>query len=266
MADAAPTLWENVATGLGAGASAAAVLVAVVSSIGLLRKIWARSAGRRRAQARILDQLTCGSALRFVESLLGVPQFVSSGDGLDQRTYSLPGAWVMAEYDGEILTAFSMTIRSRRMWYQTSRLTFGHICMKLGKDAMAKLPSGALYSWMGAHTYGVLSYHYFGNPGGYQDYWVSHNMAGVGQYSGLGLYRSGEYGSEGVQPDLSKLTGNTLTVLGPSGASLKDSFMKREVLGPHHDLLRLAGYWIPSRWRRFVWKFSAILTMLRGER
>ena len=90
-------VWDSVAAGLGAGAAGATVLSAVWGMGQLTRKQWDRTIGRRRAQSRILDQLACGSSLEFVESLLGLPQFLEKIDGREQRIYRLAGSWVVVE-------------------------------------------------------------------------------------------------------------------------------------------------------------------------
>jgi hypothetical protein len=55
--------------------------------------------GRRRAQAKLLDKLACGSSVPYVESLLGAPQFITYANEREHRTYHLPGAWVMIEIE-----------------------------------------------------------------------------------------------------------------------------------------------------------------------
>ena len=78
------SLWDVVSLGLGIGASAAAVIVASWGLWLLARRWWDRSFGRRHAQARILDQLSCSVSMVFIESQLGVPLFITHPYG-DER-------------------------------------------------------------------------------------------------------------------------------------------------------------------------------------
>ncbi len=147
----------------------------------LTRKQWDRTIGRRRAQSRILDQLACGSSLEFVESLLGLPQFLEKIDGREQRIYRLAGSWVVVELYERAMLSFSITITDPRMYHSTERLSFGQLHVRLGRSDFADVshhPSGERM-WVGARRHGYLQHHYFGNPGGYQDYWLSHNMCGA---------------------------------------------------------------------------------------
>lgn len=256
-------MMHQVATGLGTGAAAAAVIAAAWSVLQLTQQLWAKSVGRRRVQAKLLDQLTCGSSPEFIETLLGVAQFTSKEGELRQNTYCLPGAWVMVELKDDEVIAFSITIRNKRVWHSARRLTFGNISVKLGRDTFSKVQPESLRIWLGAHTYGSLAHFYFGNPGQYQNYWLSHNMAGAGTMTidlKGGDFVSGEYGTVNrPAPDMSGVVINTLTILSPSekGWAAKAKFMDRLVLGPHHDSLRLAGYWIPGPLRRFRWHLAA---------
>jgi len=284
-----PDLVDNIVTGLGAGASAAALLAAAWATLRLVRQIWTKSVGRRRAQARILDQLACGSSRDYIENLLGVPQFTSKSGGLDQNVHCLPGAWVMIELFEDEVVSYSITVRKKSMWYSTKRLMFGNMTVKLGKDTFEKakppetLGERSLYVWRGARTEGTTEHLFFGNPGQYQCYWLSYNMAGAGQMNvsleGGMNYRTGDYASDEYLgeydfvekdapcPDISNITVNTLTVLTPyekAGAEKVD-FMKRGFLGPDHDILRLAGYFAPSSFTELWWTIRERLRNLRSK-
>jgi hypothetical protein len=60
------------------------------------------------------------------------------------------------------------------------------------------------------------------------------------------LVRDGDAGSS--RPDPSLITANTLTVLShsPAGTAATPEFMKRDVLGPDDDMVRLASDWTPG--------------------
>ncbi|MCI4674065.1 ETEC_3214 domain-containing protein [Candidatus Mycolicibacterium alkanivorans] len=253
-----------VVNGIAIGAGAATILATLFGLWSFIRRIWRCTVGRRRAQAWLLDQLACYSSKKYVESLFGQVQFQATDNGLTQCTYTLPGAWVTAEYDErDVMVAFSIVIRSERFWYSTERLTFGNLILKLGKDTLPapNLARASVNAWLGAHTIGLSIHEYFGNPGQYQDYWLSHNMVGAGTMEISAPYRSGEYGNSGTPPDPNKIVINTLTVLGPNGSNFKKSFLERDVMGPHNDILRLAGYWRPP----FAWNLRNILHRSSGK-
>lgn len=205
---------------------------------------------RRRAQAKVLDQLVCGSSVAFVESLLGVAQFASREDGREQRIYRLRGGWVLIEIEDGAVLAFSITISNRRLHYRTKHLTFGFLNVKLGKSKFRN--RGRDFSgercWIGGRTVGYQRHYYLGNPGGYQDYWLSYNMSGAGGITlpdaeggisrASGTLRVDGSDSPSDPINASGITVNTLTVLGLSGS--RDEFFARHTLGPEETILRLA--------------------------
>jgi hypothetical protein len=99
-----------ISDGLQFGAAAVAVLGAGGTTYKYGVRRWKQTVGRRRAQTAILDQLCCTSSMAFVESKLGVPQFIVSNDGYEQRFYRLPGAWVTVEPKDDAVRAFTITI------------------------------------------------------------------------------------------------------------------------------------------------------------
>jgi hypothetical protein len=209
--------------------------------------------GRRRAQAKLLDQLACGSSVAYVESLFGAAQFLSIEDDREQRTYQLPGGWVMVELHGNAVIAFSITITKRRMRYSTKRLTFRFLKTDLGKSKYAEHGigyDGERY-WIGARRVGYQRTYAFGNPGGYQRYWLSYNMSGVGAFSlpqgEPAFVERGSFVADVNSParsdltqgiDASEITINTLTVLSPEGP--ESEFLARHTLGPDESRVRLA--------------------------
>jgi hypothetical protein len=264
---------------LGAGAATAALLTLAWGTVkGGGKLMWAVF-GRRRAQARLLDQLACGSSVDYVESLFGVAQFITFEDEREQRTYHLPGAWVMVELNKRAVIAYSITITSRRMSYSIKRLTFGLQKVKLGKDKFGDHGIGYRGErlWIGAHRFGYTRCYYYGNPAGYQYYWLSYNMSGVGVLSASeatpGLIERGVFAAQLSSPDsitdgdgvdASGITVNTLTVLHPEGPV--DQFNSRHILGPDEARVRLASTIRPPsdmslrtrlRNRRFRMRLSA---------
>ncbi|WP_139329736.1 ETEC_3214 domain-containing protein [Mycobacterium sp. IS-2888] len=239
---------------LGAGAATAALLSASWGIVKLIATLYRRTVGRRRAQAKLLDQLACSSSVDYIESLLGVAQFITTEDGREQRTYHLPGAWVMVELADNVVIAFSITITSRRMYYNIKRLTFGFLDLNLGKSKFSGPDIGYRGErlWIGAYRIGYLRAYYYARQGGYQHYWLSYNMAGAGSLTTArntpSLVETGVFVSAAThQPsqfdvknpiDASGITVNTLTVLHPEGPG--EDFHKRHILGPDEARVRLA--------------------------
>ncbi|MDX1885824.1 ETEC_3214 domain-containing protein [Mycolicibacterium sp. 120270] len=234
--------WDLLSLGLGIGASAAAVIAAIWGLWQLGKKWWDRSFGRRHAQARILDQLACTVSMEFAESLLGVPLLITHPyvDDREERTYRLPGAWVSIEPRGGAVHLFSITITDPKMFYNIDKLTFGILKLKLGKETFAQVDNNlhdGENQWLGARLAGYIRHYYLGNPGGYQQYWLSFNQVGAGAHPSIwGQYQSGIYGNQGASPpDPATITANTLTVSIGSVEEVKE----RLVFGPHNDQLRL---------------------------
>lgn len=205
--------------------------------------------GRRRAQSKLLDQLACGSSVAYVESLFGAAQFITYSDDREQRTYHLPGAWVMIVIAEARVVAFSITITNRRMYYNTKRLTRGFIDMNLGRDTFnghEEHCDGEQY-WMAAYRWGYARTYYIGRFGAYLQFIVSHNMSGTGNLSSSESLPSGEIDSgafsETYQPfsltvPATDITANTLTVIHPEAPS--HEFMSRIIHGPDESHMMMA--------------------------
>ena len=236
------SVWDVVSLGLGIGASAAAVIGAAWGLWLLARRWWDRSFGRRHAQARILDQLSCSVSMVFIESRLGVPLFITHpyGDEREERIYRLSGAWVAIQPKHGAVHLFSITITDPKMYYDISDMTRGVLKLKLGKDTFAHVnpeyhDSESL--WFGTRQAGYLRHYFLGNSSGYLHYWLSFNAIGAGVFpSDEQPYQSGMYGKRGDRPPNSTtITANTFTALDGSVEDEKG----REVFGPHPDTLRL---------------------------
>lgn len=182
--------------------------------------------GRRRAQAKLLDTLACGSSVPFVESVLGVAQFVDHRSGQERRTYQLPGAWVLIEIRDHAVYSYSITITNRKLHYNTKRLTFHIFNIKLGKDKFPPRPEMGferehLWSAVPARMGYDQSYS-FRYSGVTLYYHLSYNQAGAG---GIGfpvsycdIVNSADT-PEDQCVDASKITVNTLTVVSSEAIS-----------------------------------------------
>lgn len=231
----------------------AIVAATVIAGIGwaAIKFVWNplfERLGRRRAQAKLMDKLACGSSVAYVESLFGAAQFITYGDNREQRTYHLPGAWVMIELKDARVIAFSITITKRRMCHNTAGLTFGFLKVKLGKDKFGD--HGIGYDgerlWIDAYRRGYLRTYYFGRSGANQRFWLSNNMSGVGVFGATEpgsevpqhWYDTGLFCEDINAPqrhqlepglDATGTTVNTLTVMHPEAP--EDEFLARNILG-----------------------------------
>ncbi|TQC41717.1 hypothetical protein EEB14_53105 [Rhodococcus sp. WS4] len=242
--------WTDGLVYLTFGAATVTIVGASPKAFNAARRAWTSTGGRRGAQAAILDKLACGSTQAFVDELLGTPQFVTIVDNRDQRIYRLPGAWVAVEIHEGAVMAFSITITQRSMCYSVSQHTRGLMHACLGKSTFAEArtrvsPSGE-FCWVGANRTGYLEHYSFGNPGGYQEFWLSYSRCGTGEMAMPQPFefRSGSYSepntTAGEEPDRSTITANTLTVLGPLAAKgARDQMLARNVLGADETTVRL---------------------------
>ncbi|HEX7429256.1 MAG TPA: ETEC_3214 domain-containing protein, partial [Mycobacterium sp.] len=192
----------------------------LVGTLAVARRWWDRSFGRRHAQARILDQLSCSVSMVFIESQLGVPLFITHpyGDEREERIYRLSGAWVAIQPKHGAVHLFSITITDPKMYYDISDMTRGVLKLKLGKDTFAHVnpeyhDSESL--WFGTRQAGYLRHYFLGNSSGYLHYWLSFNAVGAGVFpSDEQPYQSGMYGKRGDRPPNSTtITANTFTAL-----------------------------------------------------
>lgn len=237
-------LWDSVSTGLGIGGSAAGLIGAAWGAAFVVRRWWNRTVGRRRAQAEILDQLCCTSSMAFVESKLGVPQFITHPDDCEERVYRLPGAWIIVHPVAGAVRWFSITITDPDMYYDIGPTTLGNVPIRLGVDTFADAPSSDHESMqIGARDATFVRYYEYGNTaGGGQPYWLAFNPVGCGTFTGGDPYGTGTYTGHGIQygtpPETSGITANTLTVMSPEGNP--NDMRERWLHGPHHDHVKLA--------------------------
>lgn len=231
-------------------AVAAAVVTVAGAAFGVIstiRSLFQRTIGRRRSQTLLLDQLACGADGRYIEALLGPPLFSSATHSGSEHIYRLPGAWVLTYVSDGSVVWFSITIRKKGFAYDVRTLTFGKLGVHLGRDTFARVeeePTG-IYGWTGARRYGYSEQHYFGNPGGYQHYWLSHSDSGVGHFQAAPNVRSGSYADgTGDTPTPEYFEGrwrttvNTLTVSGPE--TDPRLLTSRQTLGADLDRIRVA--------------------------
>lgn len=236
--------------------------------------LYGRTVGSRRRLSKRLNQLAAGVTLQWVEDRLGGPAFVrefrplgSTGKlGPRELMYRDRHAWVQVLADEhEAVIRFSITVTDPRFRFQISDLTFGHLTAKLGNTsfsgARSRLEQQGRSLRIGAHNFEYAEAYWFGNPGNYQWYVLSHNDMGTGDFDfsvggrGQSWFQDGFLRSEDADsPEFdflgeeaarfrAKTAINTLTVLGPwrtnfqAGESVSMSLA--EPRGPDSNLVRV---------------------------
>lgn len=231
---------------LGLAAAIVAIGGGVLGVYRGLAALYGQTIGSRHRLSSRLNQLAAGVTLRWVEDRLGDPAFVrefrppdATGKlGMRELVYRDKHAWVQVLVDEhEAVVRFSVTVTDPRFRFEVSDLTFGNLTAKLGRTTFSGArsqvePQG--YSLrIGAHNFEYAEAYWFGNPGNYQWYVVSHNDAGTGNFDftvssrvppgfqdgvfnseNLGYSEFDFYKEEAAQ-FRAKTTINTLTVLGP---------------------------------------------------
>lgn len=162
-----------------------------------------RTIGSRRVLAERLNQLATGVTTRWVEERLGPPAFV--GDfhiPPDQETtppgkpsvlreliYRTKHAWIQVLADeNDAVARFSITVTDPRFHFQVRDLTFYHLNARLGHSRFSDVgvgiwnaPDGRSLN-IAARRREYSESYWFGNPGNYQRYVLSHNDAGTGKF------------------------------------------------------------------------------------
>jgi hypothetical protein len=155
-------------------------------------------------------------------------------------------AWVQILVDeNDAVLRFSITVTDPKFAFSVELLTWDNLRIRLGKNTFADVDAGGFNPEgrsmrVGAHNYEYAESYWFGNPGQYQRYVISHNEIGAGKFrhrmdsdDGPGFFRTGtlacEYQPEpGNEPEFDPeapyarrfragTTINTLTVLRPWG-------------------------------------------------
>jgi hypothetical protein len=233
-----------------------------------------RTIGSRRDLARRLNQLGCGVTVNWIQDRFGTPAFIRSlPSRLPEQTmreliYRERHAWMQVLLDPDNAVArFSITVTDPRFRFRTRVLTTDTLDVKLGHSTFASIstqvPAKGRSLRIGAHNREYAEAYWFGNPGNYHWYALSHNEMGTGAFDHTipgwslrqGVLRDSDILHYAEIPPADKIPGliafrqrtviNTLTVLGPwvKVAGLE------EPRGPDTNQVRVLA---PGSWRR--WK------------
>jgi hypothetical protein len=239
-------MLSSAAAILGLAAAVVAIGGGVLAAYRGLAALYARTVGSRRRLSNRLNQLAAGVTIRWVEDRLGGPAFVREfrppgiPGRLGQRelVYRAKHAWIQVLVDEhEAVVRFSVTVTDPRFRFQISDLTLGKLTAKLGRTSFSgthsQIEQQGRSLRIGAHNFEYAEAYWFGNPGNYQWYVVSHNDAGTGDFDftvggrGQFPFQDGilksenmdcpefDFQSEEAAQFRAKTTINTLTVLGP---------------------------------------------------
>jgi hypothetical protein len=223
--------------------------------------------GSRRDLAKRLNELAAGITTQWVEDRFGTPAFIKTfhrtaagrvgaripeGQDLKLREliYREKHAWLQVLIDNNgAVVRFSITVTDPKFRFHIRDLTFGHMAIKLGRSRFSDLQTWASPEGrnlrIGAHNYEYAESYWFGNPGNYQHYIISHNEIGTGTFSFSALPHAPNFYQDGnlrigdpadthpPKADMPKFdtdatyaqqfrretTINTLTILGPQAHS-----------------------------------------------
>jgi hypothetical protein len=254
----------------GLAAAIVAVGGAAITIYRAVARIYRQTIGSRRALARQLYQLAAGTTIRWVEERLGTPAFTQEFQALPdtrEMVYYTRHAWVQVLADkDDAVVRFSITVTDRRFRFQVRDLTNHQLAAKLGHtrfaDAGTELEPQGRSLRIGAHNHEYAEAYWFGNPGNYQWYVLSHNDAvGVGNFTwsvnghGLSSFQIGELEfrdgtrqhpaptPEDLAAFRASTTINTFTVLGPRRAPTDGSPLGKSSLaeprGPDSNVVRV---------------------------
>jgi hypothetical protein len=254
----------------GLAAAIVAVGGAAITIYQAMARRYRQTIGSRRALARQLYQLAAGTTIRWVEERLGTPAFTREFQALPgtrEMVYYTGHAWVQVLADtDDAVVRFSITVTDPRFRFQIRDLTNHQLTARLGHthfaDAGTQLETQGQSLRIGAHNHEYAEAYWFGNPGNYQWYVLSHNDAvGVGTFtwsvSGHGMLsfqtgvlesRDGTHRHPAPTPDdlatfRANTTINTFTVLGPWRAATDGSPLGKSSLaeprGPDSTQVRV---------------------------
>ncbi|MFI5589366.1 ETEC_3214 domain-containing protein [Amycolatopsis sp. NPDC051758] len=137
-----------------------------------------------------LNKIACGRPLDYLDDALGAPlrtgALRDSAPGRLYRVYRNVHVLVTVTAAGENRTidAFSISVRDPNFHFKTGRLTAGLLDVDLAHAAFTSVsdsPEGTRLI-IGANRIGYTEAFYFGNPGYYQTFLLSHNDVAGGDF------------------------------------------------------------------------------------
>lgn len=184
------------------GASAGVLTLAWAALRGV-RSWYGTTLGSRRTLAARLNLLANGATQEYVNSLLGVPKFNLASPTHSRSVHVSKHALVMVSYNNTgSVEAFAICSIDRRFKFDLYSLSVSLFNVRLGHTRFTDCGSPVgfeYYGFQGAARSQYVELHYFGRPGGYQNFLLSASHVGVS--SGGVTIRGATGAFESVIPD-----------------------------------------------------------------
>ncbi len=166
-----------------------AVLAGSAVVVGLKRRVvpW----GARKLLLRdALNKIACGRPLDYLDDALDAPLRTGAlRDGALDRLYRVYRnvhviVTVTAPGENRTIDAFSISVRDPNFHFKTGQLSAGLLDVDLAHASFASVPDSSEGARLivGANRFGYTEAFYYGNPGYYQTFLLSHNDVAGGDF------------------------------------------------------------------------------------
>lgn len=226
---------EMVADAVGTAASLVALLAAGYGLLRFARRLWRHGPGSRRNTTTLLRQVACGVTREHVAALFGPPllRMRLATHDVVVRSYRTRHAWLTTyDDDQDTVLAYAITVTDPNFSFESTAASAEELSVKVGQDRFnSTMVTDDWLLSIGARRASYTEAFYFGNPGGYQDYVLAYNDAGVGASPWPAnlppLAAGGRYSSPTTDPLTAEartavranLKVNAFAVLGPNAPS-----------------------------------------------
>jgi hypothetical protein len=184
---ALPTSLGNVAQAaaelLGRTVIVASGVGAVVAAFALIWRFLAGTVGARAIALGRLGRLAAGVRPQYFIGVLGEPAFEREIEGVGTEFVFVTRWYYVAAYvNSGSVVAFLVTLRRRtrvRARIPDERGNWRSVKLSSLRFSSLESKPTAIAGWTGAHNFGYLEGHYYGNPGGYQTFLFGIRDAGI---------------------------------------------------------------------------------------
>ncbi|GHE46439.1 hypothetical protein CP980_34950 [Streptomyces vinaceus] len=247
----------------------AAVLTALYTLLGIVRRWWNASLGKRWRLVKAFRRMAPYVRHDYVKDLFGEPawehkQGVSMYGGeapeagmrevdLTVRTWPLGTLGYLVTWSSEHdeVLMYSLTTRS---FFFRPRVRVGDRRITLGRSRLAVLsdtaPDGfGPWSTLGARRFGYAERHFFGNPGGYLDWVVGVSDSGSPALAPIGCDGDG-WSAAGLESYRRRARINSLLV---AGSTIDVDSVMPYGIAPDYDRVRFVDLRHPARAAVTAW-------------
>ncbi|MFF3265291.1 ETEC_3214 domain-containing protein [Streptomyces sp. NPDC002932] len=242
----------------------AAVLTALYTLLGLVRRGWRATLGKRRHLVKAYRRVAPFVRHDYVRNLFGEPAWehkqkvqkhhadkrdkvVRRDVELTVRTWPLGALGYLVTWcnDGDEVLMYSLTTTSRLF---RPHVAIGDRRITLGRTPLAALPDPdpeGFGPWhgLGARRFSYAEHHYFGNPGGYRDWVVGVSDSGSPALAPVGCDQA-EWGHEKLADYRRRARINSVLV---AGSPFDIASIAPYGIAPDHDRVRLLELRHPVR-------------------